>query len=215
MRVIVACEFSGIVRDAFLRHGHDAISVDLLPTESPGPHHQGDIFAFLERGDHFDLMISHWDCTFLTRAGRHWLFYGGGRLRNPERFKKMEVSATCFARLANWPHIEHIAAENPLMHEFATEIIGRKQTQIVHPYWFGHKKLKRTGLWLKNLPDLDWTDYVGPPPPNGTRWYKDWADVHYASPGPDRWKERSRTYTGFADAMAQQWGNYLIQRNNS
>jgi hypothetical protein len=202
-RVVIACEFSGTVRDAFLRRGHDAISVDLLPTESPGPHHQGDIFEFLnDHRDCFDLLIGHPECTYLCNSGVRWLS------ENPDRWNLMVDGAQFFKRLLNWP-VKHKALENPIMHRYAASIIGRRQSQSVQPYYFGDKKLKRTCLWLDNLPPLEITNYVGPAPPAGTKWYGEWAEVHHAAKGPERWKLRSRTYPGFADAMATQWGDFV------
>jgi hypothetical protein len=193
MNVLVACEFSGVVRDAFIAKGHSAISCDLLDTESPGPHYVGNIMDIIDDG--WDLMIAHPPCTYLTNSGARWLYGGKGTVKDPDRWAKMEESAHFFLDLLNAP-VPRIAVENPVMHGHATKIIGRKADQIIQPWQFGHGEIKGTGLWLKNLPPLVPTNIVDGRSPR----------VHYASPGPNRWKERSRTYTGIAEAMAEQWG---------
>lgn len=180
MRVLVACEFSGIVRDAFIKRGHDAISCDLLPTEAPGPHYQGDVRDII--GDGFDLMICHPPCTHLAVSGARW-FKG----------KSVEQAhALAFVCLLLEAPIPRIALENPI------SIISsriRKPDQIIQPWQFGHGETKATCLWLKNLPKLLPTAIV-----DGRE-----ARIHKMPPGPDRWKERSRTFSGIADAMAAQW----------
>ena len=196
MKVLIACEFSGIVRDAFIARGHYAKSVDMLPTESPGPHYQGDILDFIKSTkEYWDLMIAHPPCTYLTNSGVRWLYGGKGKIPDAERWHHMENAAVFFSQLLN-ANIPKIAVENPVMHKYAIEIIGRKQDQIIQPWQFGHGETKGTGLWLKNLPKLELTNIVEGRTPR----------VHYASPGPNRWNERSRTYTGIAEAMAEQWG---------
>jgi hypothetical protein len=193
MRVLVACEYSGVVRDAFTRAGHDAMSCDLLPTESPGPHHQGDVFDVT--GDGWDLMVAHPPCTYLANSGVRWLYFGGkGRVPDPDRWNEMRLAAKFFGKLLAVP-IPRIAVENPVMHGHAKKIVGETQSQIIQPWQFGHGEIKATCLWLKGLPRLVSTRIV-----EGRR-----PVVHFASPGPDRWKLRSRTYQGIADAMAEQW----------
>jgi len=204
MRVLVACEFSGVVRRAFRALGHYVYSVDLLPaedgadeymrSEDTGFHHQGDILEFLEDtartpGLEWDLMIAHPPCTYLCNSGVRWL------ATDPTRMTKVRHAAEFFKALLDAP-IPRIAVENPVMHKYGAEIIGRRQDQIVQPWWFGHGEVKATGLWLKNLPKLVPTSIVDGRHPR----------VHRASPGPDRWKERSRTYEGIAAAFADQWG---------
>lgn len=192
MRVLVACEFSGIVRDAFIAAGHDAMSCDLLPTERPGPHLQGDVRDLnLSR---FDLLIAHPPCTYLANSGVRWLEGG----LNVERWDAMLESARFFRYLLEAP-IDRIAVENPIMHRYGRAHVGRRQDQLIQPWQFGHPETKATGLWLKNLPTLQPTDIVPGREPR----------VHHASPGPDRWKERSRTLPGIAAAMADQWGSAL------
>lgn len=180
MKVLIACEFSGIVRDAFIKHGHDAWSCDLLPTESPGPHIQADVRENLSLN--WDLMIAHPPCTHLAVSGARWF-----------RDKKEEQrQALAFVQLLLDAPIPHICLENPVS-IISTHI--RKPDQIIQPWMFGHGETKATCLWLKGLPLLQPTDIV-----DGRH-----ARVHLASPGPDRWKERSRTYIRIAEAMANQW----------
>jgi hypothetical protein len=181
MRVLVACEYSGTVRDAFRARGHDAMSCDLLPTERPGPHHQGSVLDILDAG--WDLMIAHPPCTHLAVSGARWW---KDKLRE-------QADALDFVRLLMAAPIPRIAIENPVS-KISTAI--RRPDQIVQPWQFGHGETKATCLWLKGLPKLVPTQVV-----DGRE-----ARIHKMSPGPDRWKERSRTYQGIADAMASQWG---------
>lgn len=198
MRVLIACEFSGIVRDAFRERGHDAISVDLLPSERPGPHIIGDAIE-IAYGEPFDLMVAHPPCTYLTNSGVRWLYVGGGGYSSPidpERWALMEAGAAFFRKLYDAP-IERVAVENPIMHGFARDAIGGvKQSQVIQPWQFGHGETKATALWLRGLPPLVPTEIVDGREPR----------VHHASPGADRWRERSRTLPGIAAAMAAQWG---------
>ena len=184
MRVLVACEFSGIVRDAFRDRGHFAMSCDLLPTERPGIHHQGDVRDLLDGA--WDLMIAHPPCTYLAVSGARWM---AGR---PELVEE----GLAFVRLLLDAPIPRIALENPV------SIISsriRKPDQIIQPWQFGHGETKATCLWLKGLPKLTPTNIV-----DGRE-----ARVHRMPPGPDRWRERSRTFTGIAEAMADQWGSII------
>jgi site-specific DNA-cytosine methylase len=181
LRVLVACEYSGRVRDAFIALGHDAMSCDLLPTEQPGPHYQGDIRDIL--GDGWDIMIAHPPCTHLAVSGARW--FAGKQAEQAE--------ALAFVRMLLDAPIPRIALENPVS-VISSRI--RKPDQIIQPWQFGHGETKATCLWLKGLPPLRPTNIV-----DGRD-----ARVHRMSPGPDRWKERSRTYTGVAAAMAEQWG---------
>lgn len=197
MRVLVACEFSGVVRDAFIARGHDAVSCDLLPSERPGPHIQGDVLDVLSDG--WDIAVCHPPCTFLCNSGVRWL--AGSTIRK----RKMKDAAVFFAELLNCD-IPKVAVENPIMHRYGKIYIGRGQDQVIQPWQFGHKEMKATCLWLKGLPLLKPSHIVGPPPKDPAE-RKHWAVVHRASPGPDRWKKRSITYQGIADAMAEQWGS--------
>lgn len=196
MRILIACEFSGIVRDAFAARGHYALSCDLLPTEKPGNHYQGDIFDLLNRGGvEWDLMIAHPPCTYLANSGVRWLYGGRGTDIDPIRWAQMEEAARFFKRLLE-TGIPRIAVENPIMHGYAKEIIGQHPAQIIQPWQFGHGETKATCLWLNNLPSLRPTRIV-----EGRL-----ARVHREGRSPDRWKNRSRTFEGIADAMADQWG---------
>ena len=185
MKILVACEYSGIVRDAFTRAGHWAVSCDLLPTESEGPHYQGDVREMLL--ERWDLIVAHPPCTRLTNAGVRWLH---------ERNLWAELDEACdFFRLFLDHPCERIAIENPIPHKHAIERIGRKYDQRIQPWQFGHGETKAVCLWLKGLPPLVPTDVV-----EGRE-----ARVHRMPPGPDRAKERSRFFTGIAEAMATQW----------
>lgn len=202
MRVLVACEFSGTVRDAFIRKGHKAMSCDLLPSEKPGPHYQGDVRDVL--GDGWDLMIAHPPCTYLAVSGMHWTTRG---LRDP----KLTEDALDFVRLLMNAPIERFCIENPVS-VISSRI--RKPDQIVQPYEYGHDVSKKTCLWLKNLPKLQPTQMVEPrivTTPSGRpakRWGNQCSNYGQDSlpPSPDRWKLRSVTYQGIANAMADQWG---------
>lgn len=202
MKVLVACEFSGIVRDAFIRKGHDAMSCDLLDCEREGPHYKGDVRDVIGGG--FDLMIAHPTCTTLTNAGVRWLHQPSSKGSVEQRWNDMRDAAEFYLMLRNAP-IEKRALENPIMHRYARELLGSMRRQIVQPWWFGDKAFKATGLELHGLPDLIPTNKLTPPK-SGTAEHRAWSEVHMASPGPDRWKNRSRTYLGIAEAMASQWG---------
>jgi len=181
LKVLVACEYSGTVRDAFIRAGHDAMSCDILPTDSRGPHYQGDVRDIL--GEGWDLMIAHPPCTHLAVSGARW-------------FKDKvteQAEALDFVRLLMNAPIERIAIENPVS-IISSKI--RKPDQIIQPWQYGHGETKATCLWLKNLPKLTPTNVV------------EGRDnrIHRMPPSPDRWKLRSTTYIGIAQAMAEQWG---------
>lgn len=182
MRILVACEFSGRVRDAFIRQGHDAVSCDILPSDSPdGPHWQGDVRDILDEDD-WDMMIAHPPCTHLAVSGARWF-----EDKLDEQWEALEFVRTLMAAPIN-----RIAIENPV------SIISsriRKPDQIIHPWQFGHGERKTTCLWLKNLPPLTPTNVV-----DGRA-----SVVHRMAPGPARWKARSTTYSGIAEAMSQQW----------
>jgi hypothetical protein len=181
MKVLIACEYSGAVRDAFINNGHDAMSCDLLPTDVDGPHYQGDVFDVINDG--WDLMIAHPPCTHLAVSGARWF---------KDKVEEQKEALEFVQRLMDAP-IDKIAIENPI------SIISsriRKPEQIIQPWMFGHGETKATCLWLKGLPKLFATDVV-----EGRE-----AKIHKMSPGPNRWKERSKTYQGIATAMANQWG---------
>lgn len=182
MKVLIACEYSGAVRDAFRALGHDAMSCDLLPTEAEGPHYQGDVFDVI--GDGWDLMVCHPPCTDLAVSGaRHF----PAKIADGRQGRALDF----VRRLLDAP-IDRIALENPIS-VISSKI--RKPDQIIQPWMFGHGEVKATCLWLKNLPLLTPTDIV-----DGRE-----ARVHRMPPGPNRWKERSRTLPGVAAAMASQW----------
>jgi len=197
MRVLVACEYSGTVRDAFRARGHDAMSCDLLPTDVPGPHYQGDVLDVL--GDGWDLMVAHPPCTYLSVSGMHWTRRG---LRDPQ----LTEDALAFVRLLMDAPIQRIAIENPVSIISSTL---RKPEQIIQPWMFGHDASKKTCLWLQNLPPLRPTNIVEPRIVNGRKRWGNQTDSgqNRLSPSPDRWKIRSATYAGIAAAMADQWGN--------
>jgi site-specific DNA-cytosine methylase len=195
MRVLVACESSGVVRDAFSARGHFAMSCDLLSAERPGPHHQGDVRELLDQ--EWDLLIAHPPCTYLSVSGMHWTTRG---LRDP----KLTEEALDFVRLFMDAPIKRIAIENPV------SIISsriRKPDQIIQPYQFGHDASKKTCLWLKNLPPLRPTSFVEPRVVNGRPRWDNQTDngQNKLPPSKDRWRLRSKTYEGIALAMASQW----------
>ena len=190
MRILVACEFSGIVRDAFVRAGHNAMSCDLLPAETERPdgwdgHYQGDVRDLLGDSTYsFDLMIAHPPCTHLAVSGARWF---------KDRPREQEAALE-FVRFLATTAIPRIAIENPIG---VLSTRWRKPDQIIQPWMFGHGETKATCLWLKNLPKLRPTEIV-----DGRQ-----ARVHREPPSPERWKNRSRMLRGIADAMAEQWGN--------
>ena len=197
MKILVACEYSGTVRDAFIRGGHEAMSCDLLPTDAPGPHYQGDVMDIIKDG--WDLMIAHPPCTYLSVSGMHWTTRG---LRDP----KLTEDALEFVRQLMAAPIPSIALENPVS-VISSRI--RKPDQIITPYQFGHDASKKTCLWLKGLPLLRPTQFIEPRIVNGKpRWgNKTDSGQNKLPPSADRWKIRSETYTGIANAMADQWGS--------
>jgi hypothetical protein len=202
MNVLIACEYSGRVRDAFIAKGHNAWSCDLLPTETEGPHYQGDVRNIL--GNQWDLLIAHPECTYLCNSGVRWLYNEDGS-RNGERWGNLAQAAEFYKLLRNAAHIPKRAIENPTMHRYARELTGCFSPFALQPWEHGHKEMKRTCLELFGLPELRPSNRVGPPPTDPKERTK-WAVVHRMSPGPNRWKERSRTYEGVALAMAEQWG---------
>jgi hypothetical protein len=197
VKVLVACEYSGTVRDAFLALGHDAVSCDLLPTDVPGPHHQGDVLEIIGKG--WDLMIAHPPCTYLASMGIWW------NHKRPERWPLTMAAKEFALLLANAP-IEKIAIENPIGYLNKN---WRKPDQIINPWQFGHEANKPTCLWLKNLPLLVPTKIVGKGEfyvkANGARMSK-WSHVTSGTNKAKRAKIASTTFKGIADAMASQWG---------
>lgn len=193
MKILIACEYSGAVRDAFIAKGHDAMSCDLLPTDVPGPHYQGSVIDIL--GDEWDLMIAHPPCTYLSVSGMHWTTRG---LRDPQ----LTEDALAFVRLLMDAPIKQIAIENPVS-VISSRI--RKPDQIVQPWWFGDDASKKTCLWLKNLPLLTPTNMLEGDSKT-RRGNQTSSGQNKLPPSKDRWKLRSATYQGIANAMAQQWG---------
>ncbi len=188
MRVLVACEFSGVVRDAFRARGHDAWSCDLLPSEREGPHVQGDVLAVL--GDGWDLMVAHPPCTHLAVSGAAWF----------HRKQREQAEALDFVRALMAAPIPRTAIENPVS-VISSKI--RKPDQIIQPWMFGHAERKTTCLWLTGLPALIPTSDLKAE--TDAKPQSKQNPLHYLPPSADRWKERSRTYQGIADAMAAQW----------
>ena len=193
MKILVACEYSGAVRDAFIALGHDAMSCDLLPTDVAGPHYQGNVFDVIGNG--WDLMVAHPPCTYLSVSGMHWTTRG---LRDPQ----LTEDALQFVRDLMGAPIERIAIENPIS-VISSRI--RKPDQIIQPWWFGHDASKKTCLWLKNLPLLTPTDLLAGDSKT-RRGNQTASGQNKLPPSKDRWKLRSATYQGIANAMAQQWG---------
>jgi len=192
MKVLVACEYSGTVRDAFIAAGHDAMSCDLLQTDAPGPHYHGDVTDIL--GDGWDLMIAHPPCTHLAVSGsRHFA---------EKKADGRQQAAIDFFMLLAKADIPRICIENPVC---IMSSVWMKPSQTVRPWMFGHKEQKATCLWLKDLPLLQATNDVYDEMmllPKSER-----ERIHYMPPGPNRWKERSKTFSGLAKAMADQWSN--------
>lgn len=183
MKILVACEFSGTVREAFASRGHDAWSCDILPTEIPGQHYQGDVMDILDDG--WDMMIAHPPCTHLAVSGaRHF--------EAKKKDGRQQQGIDFFMVMINAP-INKIAVENPVS---IMSTVYRKPDQIIQPWQFGHGETKATCLWLKGLDKLIPTDIV-----DGRS-----DRIHKMPPSKNRWKERSKTYQGIADAMAEQWG---------
>lgn len=206
MKVLVACEYSGVVRDAFRARGHDAWSCDLLPCDrDPAFHYQRDVLEIIQGGV-WDLMISHPPCTYLTVTGNRW-FRSEYADRYPDRPRQREEAVAFFMALANAP-IPKIAIENPV------SVIAsrwRKSDQVIQPWQFGDPQIKKTCLWLKNLPKLvptkivepQYVEYKSSTKKKGTSKYP----ILWAGGSKGAWKERSKTFQGIADAMAAQWGN--------
>ena len=187
VKVLIACEYSGAVRDAFLAKGHEAMSCDLLPTDAPGPHYQGDVRDVLDYG--WDLMIAHPPCTHLSVSGA--AHFG------PKRMDGRQQAGVSFVRMLAKADIPRIAIENPVS---VLSSLWRKPDQIIQPWQFGHGETKATCLWLKGLPPLRPTNVV-----EGRE-----QRLHRLPPSPDRWKLRSATFPGIAQAMADQWGAFCL-----
>jgi hypothetical protein len=193
MKILVACERSGRVREAFRKKGHDAYSCDVVPADDNSPHHiQDDVLKHLDEG--WDMMIAFPPCTYLANSGVRWMYNKDGSI-NRDRFNKMEDAARFFNALLDAP-ISKIVIENPIHHQFARYRIKQKYNQIVQPWLFGHGETKATCIWLKNV------DYLMPTVTVEGREHR----IHEMPPTDDRGIKRSLTYQGIADAMAEQWG---------
>lgn len=204
-RVLVACEFTGTVRDAFTKQGCDAWSCDIIDTEVPGNHFPCDVFTVINSD--WDLLIAHPPCRYLSNSGVKHLYQEGKLYKgipnqeDPERQKNMQAGAEFFKRLLN-ANVPRVCIENPIQHGYATAIIGVEYTQKIQPWEFGHEETKATCLWLKNLPKLI---------PTNIKRVRE-AKIHQMAPSPNRSRERSRTYQGIANAMATQWAPLLFQK---
>lgn len=201
LRVLVACEYSRAVAGAFEALGHYALSCDLLPSDVPGNHYQGDVRDVLYEG--WDLMVAHPPCTYLSVSGMHWTVRG-------KRDPQLTEDALEFVKLLMDAPINHIAVENPVS-VISSRI--RKPDQTVHPYQFGDDASKKTCLWLKNLPPLVPTRYIPPRVVDGKQRWGNQTDSgqNKLPPSADRWKQRSATYPGIAAAIADQWSHFINQ----
>lgn len=203
MRVLIGCEYSGVVRDAFIRLGHDAMSCDLLPTEKPGPHYQGDVFDVIDYP--WDLGIFHFPCTNTAVSGAAWF-------EEKRMDGRQQASVSLFMR--GWrraAHIPKVAFEQPVS---IISSLFRKPDQFIQPWQYGHAETKKTALWLRGLPALYPTNRIEPEFIIGKDGSK-YSPVHYCSQwknGEERWKIRSRTYPGIARAMAEQWGGNILKQ---
>lgn len=211
LRVLIGCETSGIVRNAFLDRGHDAWSCDLLQADDASNRHmQCDIRDVLGMG--WDLLaVMHPPCTRLCNSGVRWLIKPPPKKTLEEMWTELAEGAALFSACWNAP-IKRVAIENPIMHKHAKKRIEnyQKATQTIQPWHFGDPAFKATQLYLRKLPALEPTDKLTPPKKD-TDEHKRWSAVHRASPGPDRWKLRSKTFSGIANAMAQQWGDHATR----
>lgn len=196
MRVLVACESSGAVRDAFIRHGHDAYSCDLLPSDRPGPHFRGDARDYFHEDWEWDLIVAHPPCTYIAVSGARWM------VNNPDRAEAAEAALDFFIACLNAP-AKMVCVENPVS---AASSRIRKPDQIIQPWQFGHKETKTTCLWLRNLPKLRPTRVMSKRNANLTP-----SGQNKLGPSDDRWKLRAKTYDGIAEAMATQWGRRVFR----
>jgi hypothetical protein len=197
MKILVACEFSGTVRDAFIKKGHDAVSCDILDGEGDGPHIKGDVSKVIHKHS-WDMVIAHPPCTYLCNSGVSWLH------KDNSRWGKLKDAADFFNMFLGL-QITKLCVENPIMHKYAKELIGgRRQSQIIQPWMFGHPEQKATCLWLRGLPLLQPTNDVSEEMKGMTPAER--QKLHWLPPSKDRWKLRSKTFQGIADAMAEQWG---------
>lgn len=211
MRILIGCETSGVMRRAFSARGHDVWSCDLLPAEDGSNRHiVCDVRDLLDDG--WDLLaVMHPPCTRLCNSGVRWLHTPPPGRSREDMWAELDEGVSLFAACWNAP-IERVAVENPVMHKHARERMPASlpKPQIVQPWWFGEPFFKATGFYLRGLPELSPTNRLTPPRA-GTGDHKRWSAVHRAPPGPDRWKIRSRTFEGVAEACADQWGGYALE----
>ncbi|SHI90504.1 hypothetical protein [Wenxinia saemankumensis] len=213
LRILIGCETSGVVRRAFAARGHDVWSCDLLPAEDGSNRHiTGDVRDYLADG--WDLLaVFHPPCTRLCNSGVRWLHTPPPGRTRAEMWAELDEGAALFSAVWQAP-VERVAVENPVMHKHARERLpaGLPRPQIVQPWWFGDPAFKATGLYLRGLDPLAATDRLDPPrKATEPERHAAWSQVHRASPGPNRWRERSRTYPGIAEAMADQWGGIVTE----
>ena len=211
-RVLIGCETSGVMRRAFAARGHDAWSCDLLHAEDGSNHHiRGDVRDHLADG--WDLLIvAHPPCTRLCNSGVRWLHAPPSGRSLEDMWRELDEGVALFSACWRAP-IDRVAVENPIMHRHARERMPANlpRPQIVQPWWFGERACKATGFYLRGLPKLVPTQRLTPPKP-GAPDYREWHAVHRAPPGPDRWKFRSRTFEGVAEACADQWGGHAVEQ---
>ena len=213
LRILIACETSGIARRAFAARGHDAWSCDLLPAvDGSNRHIIGDARDVMQ--EPWDLLfVAHPPCTRLTNSGVRWITGTPPKGKtNAQIIAELDEGAALFSAVWNVAHIPRVAVENSIMHRYAKERIRnyRDPDQIVQPWWFGDPAFKATAFWLRGLPPLKPTNKLTPPA-KGTEAHKAWSMIHRAPPGPERWKFRSKTFPGLADAVADQWGGWAIE----
>lgn len=204
MKVLIACEFSGVVRDAFAALGHDAWSCDLLPSERPGKHIQADFRSVIQ--DTWDFVGYHYECRVMCNSGVRWLS------SIPGRYAELEQAASVFNVTLRDSRPGY--SENSVMHCHARQLIDRCCDQVIRPWHFGAPRFKATCLWLRSVPKLHPTNTLIPPPV-GSLAHKQWSALHRCPPTPDRWKIRSRTFPEIAAAMASQWSYFLISNSEN
>lgn len=212
LKILIGCETSGVMRRAFAARGHDVWSCDLLAAEDGSNRHiRGDVRDYLADG--WDLLaVMHPPCTRLCNSGVRWLHVPPPGRTHSEMWAELDEGAALFSACWQAP-VPRVAVENPIMHKHARERMPTDlpKPQIVQPWWFGEPYFKATGFYLRGLPPLTATDKLVPPRP-GTNAHKAWSAIHRAPPGPDRWKFRSRTFAGVAEACADQWGTHAINQ---
>ncbi len=215
MKILIGCETSGVMRRAFASRGHDTWSVDLLPADDGSNRHiRGDVRDHLADG--WDLLVvAHPPCTRLCNSGVRWLHTPPPGRTRAEMWAELDEGAALFSACWKAP-VERVAVENPVMHKHARErlLADLPKPQIVQPWWFGDPAFKGTGFYLRGLPPLTSTNRLTPPRKSDEpQRHAQWSAIHRASPGPDRWKIRSRTFEGIAAACADQWGGYAMARS--